>query len=590
VPSGVAQELVGLGYDEVFRVGGFDRYDTAAQIAAALGVGSGTSATACTDPDTTDGSARMGWYGNAVAEFRTDATTCQLLPRAVVLTDGGQGADALAAGWWTSFWQVPMLLTAPDGSLPAATQAALRALSPDAVIVLGGTGRIPESTVSQATALAGGAAAGRIGGNDRYETSVLMAEKLGGWWPTGHGADFAGSMVCIAASGGDTAWPDALAAGPWCGAASARAAGAPARLLPPVDVPTSLQLDGTVNRAHDAVPVLLVRPGSAASGAATNLVAAAFDPGATWCSSISVAVCTQPGFVAAFGGASGVTASALRAVGDATSGGTYGSAALDASPRLSDAFQSGLDLSPVFGDASGTGQKLCAPRATVGGIRWLVADARSPVTIVDLSRRPPYGPDPDGVTRGSSSIPLCWPVPAGFDSSKVTGLQGVSLSGNRSAPVAGGGGPLTLARPLTVAGAASSSGAPGDTDSVSGGLTTWTFDAAVSGVTVTSKAQVASLNRLTVTVALERGVSQNDPDVVSGAVSVLTNLGTVSGSFAGEGRLVSGTWQLRGRVTWSGGSWNVTSGSGGFRADISTQTGGTNGDDVLVWDADGVVR
>ncbi len=62
----------------------------------------------------------------------------------------------------------------------------------------------------------------RIAGADRYATAVEMARRLGGWWPTGDAADSAGSLVCIAASGGQGAnsvgWPDALGAGPFCGA------------------------------------------------------------------------------------------------------------------------------------------------------------------------------------------------------------------------------------------------------------------------------------------------------------------------------------------------------------------------------------
>ncbi|MCU1379647.1 MAG: hypothetical protein JWN29_2630, partial [Acidimicrobiales bacterium] len=288
VPVAVESDLVSLGYREVFRVGGADRYDTAARVAAALGTGTGTAATACLDSDVTDGSARTGWYGNAVAEFRPDPTTCTLLPRAVVLADGGTGADALAAGWWTSMWQVPLLLTRPDGTLPPATANALRTLSVGTIVVLGGTSRIPETTVDQAAALAGGAAVGRVAANDRYATSVAMAERFGGWWPTGNGADFAGDITCLAASGGDAGWPDALAAGPWCAAASGAASdpGAPARILPPSDVPLVSKTASHHRPAHDAVPVLLTSPGSAGLPDAVRLfLQGAFDPAATWCAS-----------------------------------------------------------------------------------------------------------------------------------------------------------------------------------------------------------------------------------------------------------------------------------------------------------------
>ena len=56
-------------------------------------------------------------YGNAVIEFRNKtAQGCILRGRTVVLADGIAGADALAAGWWTSEWQVPVLLTGERGT------------------------------------------------------------------------------------------------------------------------------------------------------------------------------------------------------------------------------------------------------------------------------------------------------------------------------------------------------------------------------------------------------------------------------------------------------------------------------------------
>ena len=90
------------------------------------------------------------------------------------------------------------------------------------IIVLGGTSRISAEVAAEAQDLAGATELVRLAGADRYETSVQMAQQLGGWWPTGDAADFDSSMVCLAASGGNgasaTGWPDALGAGPFCGA------------------------------------------------------------------------------------------------------------------------------------------------------------------------------------------------------------------------------------------------------------------------------------------------------------------------------------------------------------------------------------
>jgi putative cell wall-binding protein len=595
VPTAVARELVDLGYDEVFRVGGVDRYDTAAQIATALGVGSGTTKTACTDPDATDGSASMGWYGNAVAEFRSDATSCQLLPRAVVLTDGGQGADALAAGWWTSFWQVPMLLTAPDGSLPAATRDALQALHADSIIVLGGIGRIPESTVDEAKALAGGAAAGRIFGADRYATSVAMAEELGGWWPTGDGSDFAGSMVCLAASSGDAGWPDALAAGPWCAAAGGAAAGrgAPGRLLPPVDVSGATQVSAHVPPAHDAVPVLLVPRAASSRPAVGSLLAAAFPSSEPWCTSVAVGVCTTPGFAVVFGGPNSVSTASFVATANDVSGDRYRTSLGDSVPRLGSPFITSLDMGPAFREEGGTaGPEACVPRGALSGLRWIVIEgADKALSTIDLAGHPPFGADADGIIRSPRSVPTCWSLPADLDVSQIVGFRGVSPSGHATSLPSEGSLRVSLAAPVEVDGAAASTGLPSSQDPVSGGSTTWTFDAPPDQAsTVTVKGEVADITRLTVTVVLERGTSESAPDVVSGALTLTTDRGTLTGSFDGEGLLAGGTWQLRGSVAWSGGTWTVRSGRGGFTANIHVADAGTDGGDVLSWNMDGVVR
>ncbi|MEQ1703661.1 MAG: cell wall-binding repeat-containing protein, partial [Ilumatobacteraceae bacterium] len=191
VPAGVDAELLSLGYREVFRVAGSDRYDTAARIAQSLGTSPAPNGIlSCLDPDTTDGATRQPFYANAVVELRESATSCRLLSRTVVIADGLTGADALAAGWWTSFWQVPVLLHNGTGSLPQATVDALLTMAVSNVIVLGGTSRISSEVATEAKNLAGATELVRLAGADRYDTSVQMAQRLGGWWPTGNAADF----------------------------------------------------------------------------------------------------------------------------------------------------------------------------------------------------------------------------------------------------------------------------------------------------------------------------------------------------------------------------------------------------------------
>ena len=61
VPRSIEPDLLSLGYTQVFRVAGVDRFDTAARVAQALGtkpVPDGT--TGCTDSDVTDATAAHG--------------------------------------------------------------------------------------------------------------------------------------------------------------------------------------------------------------------------------------------------------------------------------------------------------------------------------------------------------------------------------------------------------------------------------------------------------------------------------------------------------------------------------------------------
>ena len=225
VPVEVDSELVSIGYSEVFRVSGLTRYGTAAAVATSLGTAPiPEGVEGCADASASDGDATMTFYANSVVEWRPRARECELLGRTVVLT---VGVDALAAGWWTSFWQVPVVLADGSDHLPHETATALSLLDAEHLIVLGGTSQIPEQVAALAANLSG-AEMLRIAGPDRYATSVAMAKHFGGWWPNRNGEHFARSMVCLVASSGrgDSArgWPDALSAGPWCGAASAPSA------------------------------------------------------------------------------------------------------------------------------------------------------------------------------------------------------------------------------------------------------------------------------------------------------------------------------------------------------------------------------
>ena len=186
----VEDDVAALGVD-VRRVGGADRYATAALIAQEVAAGSadgtvdGAYVVVGTDPDP-----RRGW------------------------------PDAMSVGPLAAYQGRPVLLVGPGG-LPASTRDALASLELDRVTVVGGT-----SAVSVATAAAVGDVVGtveRVSGADRYATSAAVAARAveAGMEP---------DRVWLAR--GDD-FPDSLAAGPVV------AADAGVLLLVPPDGPRS---------------------------------------------------------------------------------------------------------------------------------------------------------------------------------------------------------------------------------------------------------------------------------------------------------------------------------------------------------------
>lgn len=364
VPSEIEAELVSIGITEVFRVAGENRYGTAAAVAHALGTAPvPDSAAGCAT--TRDGGAPSGhppqlaFWANSVVEWRNSPTQCRLLGRTVVLTDGIEGIDALAAGWWTSYWQVPVLLGDGSNRLPAETVAAMTLLDIDHIIAVGGTARLPDVVVDQAARLTG-AQTLRVAGPNRYATSVEMAKRFGGWWPNGDLEDggLEGAVVCIAASGGarsSLGWPDALGAGAWCGTAAAAGAVPPGRMLGTVTSskpPTVAAVDTEANSGgasrqpvppgalgRGAVPLILVPSGSdqlppsvelyleemfaapakctafagrGAMGSESEVVA--------YATALEDGTCPAPGFAVAFGGPAAVTPAMLGNLSSILSG------------------------------------------------------------------------------------------------------------------------------------------------------------------------------------------------------------------------------------------------------------------------------
>jgi putative cell wall-binding protein len=602
VPPGVEAELVSIGYDEVFRVFGADRYATAAQVARSLGTAAvPASATGCADPVVNDGSARMGFYANSVVELRDGPTSCRLLGRTVVLADGLTGADALAAGWWTGFWQVPVLLHGGGAALPDPTVQALQTMTVDNLVVLGGSARIGDAAVAQAVALTG-ASAVRLAGADRYATSVEMARRLGGWWPTGRGSEFEASLVCLAASFGEgptaRGWPDALAAGPWCGAANGAAAGpgAPVRALPPTNGPAPATTAGEPRRpSHDAVPVLLVPAGATTLPApVADLLRRSFEPADVWCSSVApVAGCLRPGFAVAFGGSAAVSDAVLDEVSRLMSGGrVVGSPGRN--PRLDNAFGTALDLAPVFAVEGSGGHRFCVERDGYASLRWLSvfgdAAAARWHAASDVMSSGRYARDADGRVRSPGvGSPAC----VSFDPTPGRSFvaRGASLTGRATAPRSlpvGLADRFTLTGEIHRAGPDASSGLDSALDPPDGGVTTLTFVTVDPGVAAVSAGESAVVGAAGLTVVLTRGLDAGPvtgPDRFSAVWSITTARGTVSGSARGEAILSDGTWRLRGRSDLAEVSWGIGAAAGGFRADLVTGGPGL-GDDAVRWRVD----
>ncbi|HYD09170.1 MAG TPA: cell wall-binding repeat-containing protein, partial [Acidimicrobiales bacterium] len=569
VPPQVGAELVQLGYEEVFRVAGDDRYDTAARIAVSLGTEAVPSGASCTDPVVGDGATSMGFYANAAIEFRPDAGSCHVLSRTVALAEGETGADALAAGWWTSYWQVPVLLVAGDGTLPPPTRAALRAMEVDTLVVLGGTGRIPERTVDEAKALAS-AVAGRFAGRDRYETSVRMAQVFGGWHATGDPGDAVGDRVCLAASSGTAGWPDALAAGPFCGRLAATARQSPSRAAPPVELTTA----ATEARApaHQAVPVLLVPIGEEPTAAVADLLAGAFPPDGRWCTGGDASSCRIPGFAVAFGGRAVLDPDALATVSSLLAGDD--DVHRSTSPRLdSDVFRTGLVLAPLYEPTGNGPEQVCFDEGALRDLRWLAAYTDAAHTKLRAST------DLLGAALylSSRSSPMCMGVDA-IDTDLR--LVGSAVDGNAT--------PSVTARARTVRADLSGAvvtrvvdrtGDPGPS-TVPGSATTWRFSTDAPGVTVLEGAQRWEADSAMLELVLIREDEPGRARFVGEALLQGADVRSLAVQVRGVAALVGGRWELAGRAEAD------DTGSGGFRGVVSPHDDAEDDRDSASWRLD----
>ncbi len=110
----------------------------------------------------------------------------------VFVATGVTFPDALAGSAWAGSLDAPLLLV-KRGQVPPATRTQLDRLSPERIVVLGGTATISNSVVTQLDSYG---RVERIGGAKRWETAAAVA------------AQFPDAEPVVVASGQN--WPDAL--------------------------------------------------------------------------------------------------------------------------------------------------------------------------------------------------------------------------------------------------------------------------------------------------------------------------------------------------------------------------------------------
>ncbi|WP_432484018.1 cell wall-binding repeat-containing protein [Kineococcus esterisolvens] len=170
---------------ELSRVGGADRYETAAKLSA-------TS------------------FAPGVAD--------------VIIATGTEYADALAGSAAAASVSSPVLVV-EHGRIPDSVRAELARLQPGRITVLGGENAVSAPVAAELAQYTDGEVR-RLAGGDRYETSVAVSRA---YFPTGS------SWVELASG---SAWPDAIAAG-----ASAGRRGSPVLLSPQHCLPQAVNLE-----------------------------------------------------------------------------------------------------------------------------------------------------------------------------------------------------------------------------------------------------------------------------------------------------------------------------------------------------------
>jgi putative cell wall-binding protein len=119
----------------------------------------------------------------------------------VYIASGTTFPDALGGGAAAAISSGTMLLTTPT-KLPTETVAALKRIKPSKVVILGGTGAISNTVLSQVRSTVGSAVpVTRVGGSNRYDTAARVSA-----------ATVTSATEVFLANG--MTYPDALAGGP----------------------------------------------------------------------------------------------------------------------------------------------------------------------------------------------------------------------------------------------------------------------------------------------------------------------------------------------------------------------------------------
>jgi putative cell wall-binding protein len=189
LPSSVAAELDRLQTQQIIVAGGPAAVSNSmvSQLAAH---------SANKKPYTIDGANRYD-----TADWASDMFDPPLTGVPVYIASGTTFPDALGGGAAAAIDGTALLLTTPT-KLPSETVAALRRIKPTKVVLLGGTGAISNTVLSQVRSTVGSSVpVSRVGGANRFETAAKVSA-----------ATVPSASEVFLANGMD--YPDALAGAP----------------------------------------------------------------------------------------------------------------------------------------------------------------------------------------------------------------------------------------------------------------------------------------------------------------------------------------------------------------------------------------